>query len=302
MISSLGGFFMSSPDYNSGLGDRFLGCRLLFLFTRYSEEQPLSSRRANQMKWCLSILLAYHFLAVLLPPMAFQTSGPGGRSPLLSLLIQPFQGYGQFLYLDRGYAFFAPDPGPSHLIQVAVETSDGKLKESLSPNIDEQWPRLLYHRHFMLAEYLNEVYAPPGPPNDLFEADPIAARLWDQQRGRYEHVRQSYVDHLSHVHDGQPAVIRRIEHAIPLLSEYLAEPIELNDPRLYFVLMDQPVISDEIAPAVNSEVIPAPGSQGNTPGSQGNTPGSQGNTPGSQGNTPRSEGSVSSPNQTDEQP
>ncbi|MEM0925236.1 MAG: hypothetical protein AAGJ83_04295, partial [Planctomycetota bacterium] len=221
-------------------------------------EPELNRRRASILKWVVSLLVLYHLLAVVLPPLAFQTTTMGERSPLLDRLIRPFEGYGQFLYLDRGYAFFAPDPGPSHLFQAAVGTDEGTLKETLYPNLELQWPRLLYHRHFMLAEFLNEIYVPPGPPNDLVETDPQAAMIWRQQRGRYEWVRQSIVDHLSHVHNGSSAAIIRVEHGIPSLSDYRAEPIALDDERLYGVLLDQPLISDEMAPTRDTELIPSP--------------------------------------------
>ncbi len=163
--------------------------------------------------------------------------------------------------MDRGYAFFAPDPGPSHLIQAAVIGSGGNVTEQLYPDLEQQWPRLLYHRHFMLAEYLSEIYEAPGPPDELYRIDPGEAELWKRLRGRYEHVRQSMVDHLQTQHEGQEVAIRRIEHGLPGLEDFVAEPIKLNDPRLYQVLLDQPILSDSIAPVsgeVVTEEIPAP--------------------------------------------
>ena len=240
-----------------------------------SREKLSQSRQANRatrqtklrrFKWIASAAIVFHLLAVVLPPLAFQTISLEGPSPLIGTLIRPFQGYGQFLYLDRGYAFFAPDPGPSHLIQAAVTDDDGEVTETMYPDLDRQWPRLLYHRHFMLTEYLHEIYWPPGPPNEMFETDPPAARLWQQRRSRYEYVRKSMVDHLRHVNDGRQVAILRIEHGLPPLANFIEEPIELDDPRLYSVLLDQPIISDAIAPAQNSpnqstEEIPAPAVQ-----------------------------------------
>lgn len=217
-----------------------------------------SEASIRRLKWIASALIVFHLLAVALPPLAFQTINLDGPSPLVGTLIRPFQGYGQFLYIDRGYAFFAPDPGPSHLIQAAVTQPDGSLVETMYPDREDQWPRLLYHRHFMLAEYLHEIYWPPGPPNEMFESDPEAALLWQQRRGRYEYVRKSLVDHLQHVNEGRPVAIRRLEHGLPSLTDYVREPIELVDERLYRVLLDQPIYSDEIAPATETEVIPAP--------------------------------------------
>ncbi|OYP34232.1 hypothetical protein CGZ80_15725 [Rhodopirellula sp. MGV] len=221
----------------------------------------LSKRR----RLIISGLLLFHLLAVALPPLAFQTTTVDGPSPLIDVLIRPFRGYGEFLHLNRGYAFFAPDPGPSHLFQAALTQPDQSISEQLYPDLKQQWPRLLYHRHFMLAEFLHASYWPPGPPDDMFETDRAAAELWQQRRARYEFIRQSLVDHLQHENGGRHVALRRIEHGLPSLSNYQAEPIELSDERLYRILLDQPVFSDQIAPVpvedaeqVSTEVIPVP--------------------------------------------
>ena len=208
-----------------------------------------ASPASRRFKVLASALILFHLAAVALPPLAFQTDGADGPSPLIGTLIRPVAGYGQFLHMDRGYAFFAPDPGPSHLFQAALTQEDGTIIETMYPSLDNQWPRLLYHRHFMLAEFLNDAYFPPGPPDEMFESDPEAAELWQQRRARYEYIRQSLVDHLRSVNDDRDVAIRRIEHGLPMLQDYLQEPIELTDPRLYQVLLDQPIYSDEIAPA-----------------------------------------------------
>ncbi|WP_145389563.1 hypothetical protein [Stieleria neptunia] len=222
-------------------------------------DQPADAAVQRRWKLIVSGLVLFHLLAVGLPPLAFQTFSLDGPSPLVGTLIRPFAGYGQFLHMDRGYAFFAPDPGPSHLIQAASTNDDGTLTERMYPDRHDQWPRLLYHRHFMLAEFLNESYWPPGPPDEMFQSDRPAAELWQQRRGRYEWIRQSMVDHLRSVNDGREVAIRRLEHGLPGLQEFSEEPIALDDPRLYNVLLDQPIFSDEIAPApVTTEVIPAP--------------------------------------------
>ncbi len=183
-----------------------------------------------------------HLWAVASPPLAFQTRGPLGGSPSVATLAAPVRGYGEFLYLNRGYAFFAPDPGPSHLIQAAYTDTTGKVDEELFPDRTRQWPRLLYHRHFMLTEFLHEIYQPPGPPPQLREVDANAARAWSAARGRYESVRQSYVNHLKSIHgESRDVAIRRIEHRIPSFVELMARPTPLSDPSLYGVLADVPI-------------------------------------------------------------
>ena len=218
-----------------------------------SDEAPLSSAASiNQpqrsapkisklQKTFWSLLIAFHLLATVSAPLFYRAQGPRGPSPIVATLAQPTRGYGQFLYIDRGYAFFAPDPGPSHLIQAAITSEDKNRKEIMIPDLDEQWPRLMYHRHFMLAEYLNENYQPKGPPRELFEADRQAAEEWVRLRARYEHLRDSILDHLRKVNPKKEVAIRRLEHSSPELTLYLREPIALDDQRLYRVLLDNPV-------------------------------------------------------------
>ncbi len=217
---------------------------------------------SKRIRIAISILLLGHLLAVFLPPLSLQTRGPLGQSPSVATLFAPLEAYSQFLYIDRGYAFFAPEPGPSHLVQAAVTGGDGQQMELMFPDREEQWPRLLYHRHFMLTEFLDTIYQAPGPPPELVELDRDAAEFWIRNRARYEHVRQSVVEHLEHEYPGQKVAIRRVEHLIPDLFDYQQEPIELTDPRLYQVILDQPIESDPggdlMAPTGPPETIPPP--------------------------------------------
>ncbi len=188
----------------------------------------------------LSLLVVLHVWAIAAPPLAFQTRGPLGGSPSVATLTAPVRGYGEFLYLNRGYAFFAPDPGPSHLIQAAYVDAVGNPAEEMFPDLDHQWPRLLYHRHFMLSEFLHEIYQPPGPPPGLGEVDANAARAWSAARGRYESVRVSYVNHLTTSREGsRDLAIRRLEHRIPSFVEFASRSLPLQDSSYYGVLLDR---------------------------------------------------------------
>ncbi|TWU51043.1 hypothetical protein Poly51_43370 [Rubripirellula tenax] len=217
----------------------------------------------------LSVLLVGHLLAVVAPPLSFQARGPLGVSPVVDTALAPIHGYSQALYMDRGYAFFAPDPGPSHLFQAAIMSQDGTKKELMFPDLKQQQPRLLYHRHFMLSEFLNEIYHPPGPPPGLAEIDRDEAENWVRARARYEHVRQSIVRHLQSDHPGQDVAVRRIEHLIPDLIAFRQSPTPIDDPQLYRVMLDRPIglpgqtgasdrVGDLVAPNRPPEAIPSP--------------------------------------------
>lgn len=215
-------------------------------------------------------MLVGHLAAVIGPPLAFQARGPIGVSPSVATLVAPVESYGQALFLDRGYAFFAPDPGPSHLFQVAVKRTSGNTEQILIPDLGDQWPRLAYHRHFMLAEYYQDIYQPPGPPEGLAEAEPDAASEWARRRQRYEKVRQSFAQHIETNDPGCEVLgIRRVEHRIPRWEDYVREPIALDDDRLYVIQFDNPVSLDDpvdrtggdgtlIAPARPAEAVPIP--------------------------------------------
>ena len=56
------------------------------------------------------------------------------------------------LFLGHGYRFFGPDPGPGHLLVYEGQRSDGSQFEGVFPDSSAHWPRLLYHRWFMLSE------------------------------------------------------------------------------------------------------------------------------------------------------
>lgn len=216
---------------------------------------PLSAR----VRIGLSVLILAHLFAVVLPPLSFQTAGSLGQSPAVATLLRPVEPYTQFLYIDRGYAFFAPDPGPSHLVQAAITDGSGETIEVTFPDREKQWPRLLYHRYFMLTEFLDEIYFPPGPPPELAEIDQAEAELWERQRSRYEHVRQSYIEHLKHVNPGKDVAIGRRERLIPGILEFQREPIALNDPRLLRIIPDVPVLLDgDETLTAPPETIPPP--------------------------------------------
>ena len=184
------------------------------------------------------MLVIGHLWAVISRPIEFATLGPFGASPSATLFRAPVRGYSQFAYLDHGYAFFAPDPGPSHLIEAEIVGPDQQRKTARYPDLGDQSPRLLYHRHFMLAEFLNDVYHPPGDPPRAIAEDPAALRGWHQSRRRYESVRDSILNRLETRYPDSQIAIQRLQHRPPGLPEFIEQKIPLNDPGLYRILHD----------------------------------------------------------------
>ncbi len=198
--------------------------------------RPLLTDR--RVRFGLSVLIIGHLWAVVGRPLEFATQGPFGTSPSVSTLYAPVRGYSQFAYVDHGYAFFAPDPGASHFFQAAVTDPDGKLTELKFPDLEVHKPRLLYHRHFMLAEFFNDVYHPPGNPPPDIAANSIATADWVRGRKRFSDVRDSLLHHLREIHPRCEVAVRRVEHRQPGIPEFFEGQIGTRDQRLMRVLFD----------------------------------------------------------------
>src|SRR5947209_3354019 len=77
-------------------------------------------------KVLLSVLIALHVAALVSAPLAFICRSSGGGSPAAEAIASFFQPYASAFYFNHGYAFFAPDPGPNHLVDYTVEFDDGR--------------------------------------------------------------------------------------------------------------------------------------------------------------------------------
>jgi len=184
----------------------------------------------------ISLLLVIHLLAVFAPPFALMTSGPLGPSPTAEALLQALRPYIDFAYLNHGYAFFAPDPGPSHLVRARLEFADGREPvEERFPDLRRQWPRLLYHRHFMLSEQLNSQFAPPQPPPPVLE-DPERLAAWRNARALYELKWKSFENHLRTQYQAANVALTRVEHRLIDVPEVRDRGRRLNDPETFLDL------------------------------------------------------------------
>jgi len=111
----------------------------------------------------VSLGLLFHLAAVVIAPL----SGPPPASELAQVVLQPFRPWLGALYLGHGYRFFAPDPGPGHSIRWVLTRADGSTRTGSIPDADSDWPRLLYHRRFMVAEKLSAFVPPPDAPPEV---------------------------------------------------------------------------------------------------------------------------------------
>lgn len=109
---------------------------------------PIGWNRST--KTVISLFLIYHLAAMVLSPLSLPPS-----SGLVRWLQQGVAHYQSLLYLNHGYRFFAPNPGPSRLVRYEITFKDGKKESGIFPDrdaINKKFPRLLYHRWFMLSE------------------------------------------------------------------------------------------------------------------------------------------------------
>lgn len=170
------------------------------------EPRPWSPRT----KRIVTLLLVWHVTAVVVGPAAVDpTSG------LLLNLFQVYRPYLDALYLNHGYHFFAPEPGPSHLIRYELVLNDGSRKTGYFPNKTEHWPRLRYHRHFMLSEHLSQ-FADEGSPPELLQA-----------------FSKSFGQHLLAEHHAKEVKLVLIRHLIPS-PEQVRDGMKLTDQKLFF--------------------------------------------------------------------
>ncbi|MCR9197614.1 MAG: hypothetical protein NXI04_03120 [Planctomycetaceae bacterium] len=96
----------------------------------------------------LNAWLVFHVFAIFIAP-----AGMPPASPLLvdaSRLARP---YNDALFLYHGYHYFAPDPGASTLVSWRVDRPGALPVRGRFPD-RAIWPRLRYHRYFMLADNL----------------------------------------------------------------------------------------------------------------------------------------------------
>lgn len=191
-----------------------------------------------------------HMLGVLAEPLRFFSRSEVAVAPDFELLADTMQTYSQWLYLDHGYFFFAPNPGPGRLIQCSVQPEGGAddlpTSQDLQIQVDaaavttlpdklSQRPRLLYHRYLMLAEFYNSRFAPSQISAES-RKDPEYAARWAQDFDMYKRLQASMTKSLKHKSGTSNITLRRIERSLPTPYMVLHEKVQLNDPRLVDIL------------------------------------------------------------------
>ena len=215
---------------------------------------------------CLG-LAALHLLGVLAEPLRFFSRSELGVAPDFGLLGETAKPYSQWLYLDHGYFFFAPNPGPGHLIRCSLSRkkdvehteSDAADSTRFFPDRKSDWPRLLYHRYFMLSEFYNSRYAPRQVTEEL-KKDPEFLARWTFDNDLYLQIQTSMTKSLKHSTGATQVDLRRLERLLPDPPQILREGLALTDPRFLVLLPESMIepIPKAPDPSVKSELVPLP--------------------------------------------
>jgi hypothetical protein len=209
--------------------------------TRVPQADSGPAKLPWSLRWRLaaSLLLLIHLAAVFIGPFTFATSvGPGIASPFAAPIRELLRPYLELAFLDHGYFFFAPNPGPSHLLRARLEFNDGRPPSEITlPDRGQHWPRLLYHRHFMLAEQYHADFAPAQPPPEVAPG-PAPPGDWRGARDMYELKKRSFEQHLRRVYGADRVTLTRVEHVLIPPTEYTAAPRSISAVNTYVELSE----------------------------------------------------------------
>ncbi len=217
----------------------------------------------------LLALLVFHFLGVLSEPLRFFSRSDVRTGPEFALLSDLFKPYSQWLYMNHGYFFFAPNPGPGHLLQCTLSYSElppnSQSEPQQGPNPSQRvgvvpldpgrtivlpdrklhWPRLHYHRYLMLAEFYNSRFAPAVLSEEAKKDVPLMQR-WAIDKELYDQLQTSISKSVMHSTQAKRVALKRLERLLPDSQQVLLDGWSLDDPRLLSVLsetlLEEPVV------------------------------------------------------------
>ena len=214
------------------------------------EQLPLSPA----IRTCLTIGIVVYLAIVVLGPM----SNPVGSENLTIPLAKKIRLVHQALFLGHGYRFFGPDPGPSHILEYRIGNGNENETAVVSrfPDRDQHWPRLLYHRWFMLSETLYrecstipdteehrqwlatttqeiEFYREKGElptMRQLVLQRDVRVRDYELAKQRKDQLIQAVAQQLLQRHSGKSIELFLVERLIPRPVD-VQSGVRLSDPR-----------------------------------------------------------------------
>lgn len=188
-----------------------------------------NSQPSLAFRLIVSLVLVWHFAGIFLAALSI---GPSSELVIGIAQNWPMQWYLDALYLNQGHSFFAPDVGPGHLMRYELFDAGGRVvAQGEIPSTKEYWPRLRYHRHFMLADQAGL----PSPDKNYSD-------LWQRK------YLESYARHLLRTNEDALSVrLRRLAHW-PLPRNLALQNRKLTDPEGYEVLMEVTQRRGDVAP------------------------------------------------------
>lgn len=189
-------------------------------------------RPAQGIRVLISLAAVWHLFVVFISPLSVPPASQMVVDLAQSKLIR---WYSDSLYLNHGYHFFGPEPPINQLVRYQVSDNTGQpIAEGEFPNTDQQWPRLYYHRHMMLADQANL-----GPPD-------ISPEDWTR------FSMQAYGRHLLRKTSGDRVRIDCVRHNLL----YPSQSIRGDDPNAQDLFV--PVVSVEVVAAELEQPLPIP--------------------------------------------
>ena len=230
-------------------------------------ERPPKNSLSPALKIGISCALVFYLAVLVIGPL----SNPVGSEHLTRPIARKVSPIHRALYLGHGYRFFAPDPGPSHLVEFEITKNDGTVVTGRFPDCDDAdcaFPRLQYHRWFMLSETIWTEHS-MTPIEADFRAQQkrleriatekqiaghheIASRIrrdlagqkkdYEKARRRIDDLVESVARNLLEMHEGKKIKLSVRERAIPFPYE-VQEGAKLDDKR--FLKPERPPVIGE---------------------------------------------------------
>ncbi|MFO0918189.1 MAG: hypothetical protein U0872_07735 [Planctomycetaceae bacterium] len=182
----------------------------------------------------VNLWLGWHLFAIIVCPASASPASPLAQAGWS--LAAP---YLQALYLNHGFRFFAPEPAGSTLVDYELEFPDGSKQTGRIPD-RAVGPRLLYHRYFMLTEFLG------NGPEDL---RPLLERAF--ARNLCRETGASRVSLTKVFHDTPSVASILAGKALNDDANFLREPLGSYSPQELAAPYQPPTI----APPAESELL-----------------------------------------------
>lgn len=119
-------------------------------------------RPTTTVKIIVSLVVLFHFSAI------FSHVLSGGGPMAMRQVASYYRPYLKTMWLDNGYRFYAPDPGPTEVIWYKLQYDDGSTHWTQVPRREDFNLRMPFQRHMsiaLLASMMNEL-EPVKPKED----------------------------------------------------------------------------------------------------------------------------------------